>query len=134
PVVVAAMPWIYALAWAALRYRLRLDGISVTAAAPSSLFLGVGGVMSAALFLAARTAPHGRWPRGVAWSFVVLTAVMVTGALVRSPRSGVTTTGALELLVEPLRSSWTWRDHRALGGLSNAAFEQEVARLEGEGH
>lgn len=35
PVVVAAMPWIYAVAWAALHHRLRLDGTSSTAAAPS---------------------------------------------------------------------------------------------------
>ncbi|MDB4927767.1 MAG: hypothetical protein JWM10_251 [Myxococcaceae bacterium] len=125
PVVVAAMPWIYALAWAALRYRLRLDGMSVAAAAPWGLFLGVGGVASITLFLAARSALYSRWPRRGAWAFIVLTAVMVTGALARPPRSGATTTGALKLLVEPIADEADWM----AGNDAEYIADQEIARL-----
>lgn len=121
-VVVAAIPSIYSLAWAALRYRLRLDGMTVTAAPPWGLFLGVGGVASITLFLVARTALYSRWPRRCAWVCVVLTAVMVTGALARPPRSGLTTTGALELLVEPIADEVV-SDH------AEYSADQEIARL-----
>ncbi|MDO9019598.1 MAG: hypothetical protein Q8S73_28945 [Deltaproteobacteria bacterium] len=124
PVVAAAMPWIYTVAWAALRFRLHLDGMSVAAAAPWGLFLGLGGVSGAVLFLVVRVAPRDRWPRVVAWSFVALTAMMVAGALVRPPRSGVTTTGALELLVEPIgETDWS------MSSDAESAVADEIARL-----
>lgn len=99
-VVAAAVPWVYALGWMALGWRLRLDGVAVASVSPSAV--DVVGVLlaSAALFVAVRSAWFARRARPVAWAGLVVTIAMIVGTVVRPPRSSLVHAGAMEVLVD----------------------------------
>jgi hypothetical protein len=100
--VLAASPWIYALGWTALGFRLRLDGVAVAAASPSAAAFVGALLASAALFVVARSAWFARRARALAWGGLAVTSAMIVATVTHPPRSGVVSTGPTELIVAAL--------------------------------
>jgi hypothetical protein len=96
------LPWVYALGWTALGFRLRLDGVAVAAASPPATALVGALFASAALFGVARSGWFARRARAFACGGIVVASAMVVATVARRPRSGVVSSGPTELIVEAL--------------------------------